>query len=262
MLKSKPKILCSRISGETTRKIRDSILELTGKHFWVVKNADRIKRKGILFRFGNSGDSIYETGNEINSKEFIRTCSNKYRFSQFCKERGIETPQFYKYPDKKPEKYPIIVRKTLTGFGGKGIQIINNEKELEDMWDYSYWWTPMYNFISEYRAHVLGGEIVRIFKKERNEGLEEEKYPIRNFHLGYHFSNRDIEKFPKAKELINKIDPEFQKIGGHFYGIDIGYIKDGEEGKYIVIENNTSPGLNPNVAKIYAEYLIKKLNIK
>ncbi|HOO68441.1 MAG TPA: hypothetical protein PLC53_03645, partial [Bacilli bacterium] len=102
---------------------------------------------------------------------------------------------------------------------------------------------------SEYRVHVIDGKVVRLFKKLKDDEVEEEDYPIRNLSKGYHFSLRDIRNNNKIEQLVSRLHPLLE--GGIFYGMDIGYIR--EQGDFFIFELNSACGLNDNTAIIYAE---------
>jgi glutathione synthase/RimK-type ligase-like ATP-grasp enzyme len=249
------KILVSSNIFPSCRLIRDAIEKLTNKKFFMTDNPERVK--DVLFRYGNTGN-IIGTDSNFNSTDFISLLSDKRKFSNFCKDNGIYSPIFYTI-DTKPEKYPILVRKTLTGFGGKGIIFCNNEEEYNSVMTRYYWWTPFIKCSYEIRVHLFDNKVSRIYKKVK-EG--EDDLPIRNSENGYHFSlqSENLEnKYKKAQELATKLGELFIPLGGHFSGLDFGY--DSEKKEYFVFEGNSAPGLSSINAEEYAKFFCEKLSL-
>jgi len=192
---------------------------------------------------------------EFNPPDFVQFCVNKGVFSDVMNAVGIYTPEFFNR--EAPRHYPVLIRKTLTGCGGRGIVVARNEQEFARNWDRQYKWTQFIKTNFEARVHVLDGKIVRLFVKEP-EGPEGPT-PIRNIGHGYHFSLReDIEnKYSKLKAMIQKVIAVSPR--SHFFAADVGY--DPERKEYVVFELNSAPGLNENTADIYARFLVDKIGI-
>ncbi len=234
-------------SFPSARILRDKIFELTGIKFILVKSGNLIKKPDI--RFGDSFNK-FDDDTKYNSPEFISLCANKYKFSKLLLENDLYTPEFRK---DKPDIFPLLIRTNLFLSGGRGIIICKNEDEFSSEWNPSYWWTPFIRTNFEIRAHVLGREVKRIFRKSLEN---ENEYPIRNNAI-CHFSLTNIEKYPKLNETINSLN----NILGveNFYALDIGW--DSNNKKYFIFEANTAPGLNDNTAQVYAEFLCRQLNL-
>lgn len=237
------------------KTVRDIILNKTGIKLPVVTSNLTVKSDDkVLIRWSNSlpvkgKDTVF------NSPEFIQTAGNKLKCSEFLIKNLIDTIEFYTHQPQLDD-FPIVIRKTLNGKGGEGIIVVENMEDFEKNFKNDVW-THYLFFSSEYRIHVMGGTIYRVFKKVLREGEEKDKYPIRN--LGkYDFSLRsNIEAFPTFVDLVNKLYPVTKNIGGNFYALDIGMVK--ENHSPTIIEINTGPGLSENTAQYYADYFIKEL---
>jgi glutathione synthase/RimK-type ligase-like ATP-grasp enzyme len=248
-------ILTSPVSFPSAKLLRDSLQRITGREILVTSDAERIKRT-VLIRYGNSSEvrrRVEDT--EFNSNHFIKFCVDKGLFSEIMRAVHIYTPEYYN--NSMPEQYPVLIRKTLTGSGGRGIIIAKDEQEFIRNWNNYYNWTNFIKTRFEARVHVLDGKIERLFIKEP-EG-EEPECPIRNIGHGYHFSLReDIDnKYARLKEMVNKIIAVTPK--SHFFAADVGY--DPVKKEYVVFELNSAPGLNENTADIYAKFLVDKIGI-
>lgn len=243
-------ILSSKYSLPSCRILRDAVKEKIGKRFPIYINEKLVKNP--IIRFGNSfGD--FEKDTEYNSPEFIRLCSSKLNFSKILKENGFYVPSFNK--GSKDLIFPLLVRTSLFLSGGKGIILCENEDEFYQNYSDNYFWTPYVSTSFELRVHILGGNVIKIFRKELETS---EKYPIRNNH-SCHFSIRDINNYPKLNE--NVIQPLAELLGrDNFYALDIGW--DNMNKKYFIFEANSAPGLNENTASDYADFLINKLELE
>ena len=123
---------------------------------------------------------------------------------------------------------------------------------------YTSHWTPYFNFKSEYRVHVLGGNIAKIFRKKLNEKEEVPGIFIRN-NENSQFYRVKLEKTPESViEVVKSFDGFVHKNFAkpvYFTALDIGVMQGSREA--VFIEANSAPGLNSETAKLYAKYLIE-----
>lgn len=209
-----------------------------------------------FIRYGNSDPiliSINKT--KYNSPNFIRMASYKKAFSILMNENNIYSPVYRKGDLSEDCVFPILIRTQLSLSGGKGIYLIENVDKFNEIWKSEYWWTPFIKTSFELRVHILGDNIVRIFKKIPNNDVESQQYPIRN-NSCCHFSLRNINNYPKLDKLVEKLN---EILDGKFYSLDVGW--DSKKGEYFLYEINSASGLNENTADIYAKYLIKEMGL-
>jgi glutathione synthase/RimK-type ligase-like ATP-grasp enzyme len=152
------------------------------------------------------------------------------------------------------DEFPLLIRKTLSGYGGQGIVVCTTREEFNSQWRNTYYWTRFVHTDFELRVHVFDGQVIKIFKKQCSADTEVSN-PIRNVGHDYHFSMRDISKYGKVIELVNKLTPI---INGVHYGLDLGY--DSKRKEYFVFECNTGCGLNTETAQLYADLIYNKLS--
>jgi glutathione synthase/RimK-type ligase-like ATP-grasp enzyme len=250
---NKPKIISACGSYPSAKAIRDAIEDITGVHYFIV-NGTKPYRGNILFRYGNCRTDIIGNDPDLNSNQFIDLCRDKLLFSHFCQQNNIYSP-IYHYMIDIPKVFPVLVRKTLTSFGGKGIIVCNNIDEYNAVMRRNYYWTPFVKCEFELRVHLFDNQVNRIYKKVNQNG-DENEYPIRNHVGGYHFSLRRNDAYPKVLELAQSIGNLFMEIGGHFSAIDLGWDKLNQ--RYFVFESNSAPGLNSVNAVEYANFIIRK----
>jgi glutathione synthase/RimK-type ligase-like ATP-grasp enzyme len=214
-----------------------------GENCYSTRNTGKIKRSDFVVRYGST--ELHSGIDTLNTLEVIRTCSNKLNFSNLMQENDIYTPIFYR---NTPTKYPVIVRTTLSSYGGKGMILVDNARDFHYT---NVYWTPFIQTDFELRVHVLGGKIVRIFRKEDGEGY------IRTSGNGWHFSLREDKKYPKVNLVVQKIC-NIPMFANAFFALDLGW--DNNKKEYLVFEANSAPGLNEHTADIYADFILNKIN--
>lgn len=245
------KILTHSTCFTSAMRLRDELAQLTGEKILVTGNPNRIKKRQLLVRYGNS-DRVNGIDTGYNSAAFVMASSNKIRFSRMMAQAGITSPQFYK--NQVPQQFPVLIRTMIQGNAGRGIYIAENRQEFNDLWSRRFWWTPWFNTEFEIRAHVFlpngGGVIIpRIFRKVGEDG----KRPIRT-NDRYRFQLKNVDRYKKAIESIHQISGMLRDMGGKFFALDMGYSK--ERGEYIIFESNSGPGINENTAREYAQFML------
>lgn len=183
----------------------------------------------------------------INSQELIAIATNKRLFAQKMVALGIPCVEYFQITPY-PTSYPVVVRDTMTGYGGAGIHLAHSEEEWYPFRSRPY---SLYRkFKPELGVHIFNGQIIRLFKKVRVDDAPEEEFPIRNMGRGYHFSLVNPSSYPKLLPFIQEFYSKFSIMFGR---LDIGW--DYEAKTYRVIEFNTAPGLtnNPDTLNAYAQ---------
>jgi len=245
-------ILCSSYSFPSGRILKNLIEQATGERVRLTSYPERLKSSPKI-RYGNSGGNFKED-TTLNSPDFIRVCSSKLAFSNLL-VNNMHTPIYKKgTKDLDSVEYPVLIRRTLSASGGKGIVLCKNREEFNAQYRGEFW-TPYIFTDFELRVHVLGGKIARIFRKDPMESTE---FLIRNNDT-CHFSIRDIQNYPKLSATIDTLNDLFTKGGFTFgfYALDIGWDKKKKE--YFIFEANSAPGLNEHTAELYSNFLIENL---
>lgn len=241
-------ILTNRNLYPSARALRNALQEICGERI-VLANEPRPFHT-VVVRWGTTAHPLEEEP-VVNSIELISTCSNKLRFSDALQNSGLLYPEF-KRERPADGDFPILVRRTMSGFGGAGIVPCRNIEEWEP--NRGHYWTRYMNINSEFRIHVLGGKIARVFKKVLNDGVAiDEEFKIRNLHRGYRFSLIDHTSKPVMKALVEKLWGHLGFENG-MCAFDVGWINGAG---YFVIEGNSAPGLSENntTCLMYAEYI-------
>lgn len=244
---------------KSSKPLTQKIKEISGREIISISEPNprtlREMANNTPIRYGNSryADTI---GNcEYNPVALIRMAGNKLSLSKFLAQKDFSHIQLVDGDFPEQEDYPICIRHELNRGGGVGIEILENPPVYAQNIDV---WSTWYNFQFELGVHILGGNIVRVFKKVRGDELEEEKYPIRNTQRGYSFKLRNNWK-ERYTGLEKFVDELYKLIPIQFARLDIGYDK--ETGGYRLIEINSAPDLsqNPNTLELYARFLAERI---
>lgn len=244
---SGPYILTRKSVNKTARIIRDAL---------GIDKSYEPRAYPPIIRWGNS-DGQFNVDTTTNDPELIRTAANKLRLYNYLKGSGISVVEI---KNGVPDKFPVLIRQTLTGSKGIGAVVCHNIQEFMSEYINDYW-APWYKFDYELGVHVLGGEIKKIFRKTWNGEGNEEEFPIKNADRGYHFSLVDMEAFFRGetyKKLVPFIKNLYEKFPLEMGRFDIGYINGTG---YYLIEINSAPSLaeNENTFEMYIEYIKKSL---
>lgn len=205
-----------------------------------------------LIRWGNSENS-FAVDSMYNAPTHIQLASNKVMLHNLLATAQVPHVEFYR---TAPESYPVVVRTTITGSGGVGIVVCRTEAEYNQY--RGCWWSPWKTFEFEIGVHILGGSVVRVFKKVQQEGAVAEEFPIRNMTRGYSYSLRTPSTYGRAlPEFVTRVYGAFPIKMAR---LDLGF----ERGKgYCLIEANSAPGLaeNDNTLGLYIAYLKEELKL-
>jgi RimK family alpha-L-glutamate ligase len=133
--------------------------------------------------------------------------------------------------------FPCVL-KPITGFGGIGVQLLEREFDLENIYDYLKFHSQMFGkgayILQEYikspgydiRALVLDGEVITTMQRVGGDGI------TTNIHTGGVPTKNDVD----VSDLSLR---SAKSVKGYIVGVDI--IPD-ETGKLWVLETNATPG--------------------
>ncbi len=235
-LLSSAEVLAERLSALKNEKVSVSLL--------------MAKNQAPAIRWGTSASALSED-TIYNSPQLIRAAGNKMRFSEEITRAEIACVELL---TGTPERYPVLVRTELNRGGGIGLFVAETPEQFEQWKQYP--WSYFYNFSIEVGVHMLGGEVVKVFKKVREDGLEQEKFPRRNTNNGYRFSLIRNDKFPKLLKFCKQFYSVFPIQMGR---ADIGWDVDARTWR--IIEFNSAPDLtqNQNTLEMYAKFLAERI---
>lgn len=183
----------------------------------------------------------------INHEENCRKVINKRRTLQILEAGNIPTLE---WTDSKEEAkawargYRIFCRKLLESNSGKGIVVAESPDEVVDAKIY----TKGVNVEREFRVHIMDGECIDLTAKCLRKGRE--KTAVQNWDNGYIFARNAV---PISDELRADLEAlavrTVEHFGLVFAAIDI--IRT-EEGKLLICELNTAPGIEGTTVERYS----------
>lgn len=233
--------------------------------------AKRLKVYGSRF-IGKIQDVIVNWGSQktvagnarvLNKPNAVYNASNKLKALRLLEGQGVSIPDYTTDPDMASASYDrTVVRHKLSGHSGTGIEIIEGLDSMPS--------APLYTEfipkVAEYRAIVVGDEVVDFKQKKRrssprdDEGniIEDERIThdehVWNLDGGYVFARDGVVKPDDVDELsINAISA----LGLDFGAVDI--IED-REGSLYVLEVNTAFGLEGTTIERVGEAILTLIN--
>lgn len=191
----------------------------------------------------------------LNEPEYVEIACNKLKFFE-AMEGKVNIPEYTTDSEEALDwvnnGITIVGRNILTGNSGKGIVLIDDEKNLLQ--------NPCKLYVKyipkkdEYRVHVINGEVVGVRRKALKSGLDKGivNWKIRNLDNGFIFQMNDFTPEPEVLEESVKV---FSALPLDFGAVDVIYNK--YRKKAYVLEVNTAPGLEGSTISTYSENLLK-----
>lgn len=142
----------------------------------------------------------------------------------------------------------VVERHKLQGHSGEGIVIAEDAAGITNC--------PLYvqyiNKISEFRVHVIGGEVCLTQRKVKRAGMDanEVNWKVRNHAGGFIFQQNGIEVPPQVHEQAVAV---MGVVGLDFGAVDI--IFNQKKSEAYVLEVNTAAGLMGTTGEMYAQKL-------
>lgn len=245
-----------RTKNATSRPLRRSILV---DDWAVVRLGSRTPIEEI---FPNKRSPI-----EINKVSAIENSRSKVRMKSCFTKLKVPQAKWWQNLDKvnlKELSYPIIAKR-IYGFQGRGMSLLNSEKELR-AWldkhsDTSGWiFEKFYNYAREYRCHVARG--IGVFMSWRKLRTKEatERWFFNSTNCEWFGENHRLFDRPKCWDAIC----EASMLALEATGLDIGAVdirvqsNKEDNPKFIVCEINSAPALG-NEGIIKYRKVIKEL---
>lgn len=253
------KILASTVSMDSAMKLRDSLEKLLGmehKTILVSKDSGNCKGHTTLLRYGCGYGQLFPEP-EWSSMDFFDTSIDKAKFVDYFKD-VIAVPSFQNRI--LPKKFPVLIRKTLTGKASEGIVIVRDEETFVQNWNPGYYWTEYFQHEIEIRVYVVlseKGYDLRIYRKVPREDVPEHT----EFICGLNGDDntawilKDTKYYEKAVKVIEKLFPKLWNLGGRFAAFDMIYST--ERSEYITLEMNSGPWMTKPCADWLAQKFIE-----
>lgn len=183
----------------------------------------------------------------FNHPDKVKVATNKLLTFKKFKEVGVKHPEWTTnrlVAEKWLEEAVVVIRKTLTGKAGQGIELALIGEHLPIN---APLYTKYFKKKEEYRVHVVGDKVVDFVMKKKREGVEP-NYQIRNADNGWVFCREGVVLPECVKEESIKA---VKALGLHFGAVDVGYnVKKDEP---CVFEVNSAPGIEGTTIISYSE---------
>lgn len=219
----------------------------------------KIHVRGTLINWGSSsfkGRAI-TADDYLNLPEAVRLAANKLNTFEALKRHEVKSPEWT--VDREEARqwlqigFDVVVRHTVTGHSGEGIEIIKSLGRAKMDAEYAVPKAPLYTKYvkkdQEYRIHVFNGQIIFEQRKARKKDVADEdvNWQIRNHANGFIFAHKDLEVPVNVKEEAVKA---VVALNLDFGAVDIMTDKRGEA---YVLEVNTACGLEGETLTRYVE---------
>lgn len=231
--------------------------------------AKRIRRNGSRFK-GSDAKTVINWGcselpdevaacNVLNKAANVSLATNKLTFFNEIQAHnsGCDYDEHVLVPTHTDRKriaerwlecgHTVVERHKLTGHSGEGIKIKQGDDVLEDC--------PLYVLYvkkkSEWRIHVLKGEVVDIQRKARDRSVPDEQvnWLVRNHSNGFIYARNEGVEVPE--QVLDQALRAVGAVGLDFGAVDVIFNERMEEA--YVLEINTAPGLTGTTLEGYAE---------
>jgi hypothetical protein len=224
-------IVTPKLQSKFAKAIQQGLRELTNER--VLRTTKQKPRSFVV------------TPNSLNKIEQL----NRFR------EAAISCPGFCTSADIVPTlgSATVFARRLVNSTNGRGIiEFTVGEEPTPD--------APLYTAYipkkSEYRVHVLNGEVIDVQQKKKKRGFESTRNTrIRNLNNGYVYCRDDIA--PPAG-LANLAISAVAALGYTYGAVDIIYNE--KRNQCFVLEVNSRPGLTGTTLLKYCQAILKGIN--
>lgn len=203
----------------------------------------------VLVNWGNTQlPARFRNCYVINTPEDVACVSNKLRFFESLAALQI-TPRWADASawarTMTRDGIPIVCRTVLSGSGGVGIVIAKTPQEVIE--------APLYvEYIkkqSEYRVHILRGNIIDIQRKARRHDVpdDEVNWEVRNLEGGFIYARENI----NAPVCVTQVAEQgMAALALDFGACDVLF--NAKQNRAYLLEINSAPGLEGTTVENYA----------
>lgn len=183
----------------------------------------------------------------LNSCEAVKTAANKIK--TFATIGHLCVPYTTDMEEAKRWEGPVVVRHTVTGNSGQGIEIVDDPLDIPEAPLY----TKYIKKASEWRVHVFQGKAIDVTRKIRDPERTPTNWQVRNHDNGFIFARESGE--PPCQSIITHAIEAVAGLGLDFGAVDV--IWNQHQERAYVLEVNTAPGLEGETTlKAYTEAIL------
>lgn len=217
----------------------------------------RDREDDVIINWGRS-TRRFHNARYINEPEAVALACHKGESFKLFRDGGV--PTVPSTEDKMDalvwlrQGHKVYARTLLTANSGRGIEIMRpDDGEYRSVADlvHASLYTRGVECETEYRVHIMGGEVIRVQQKRKRRGntYGESENEIRNSASGWVFCQDGITLPDGVGDAAVRA---VGVLGLDFGGVDVGYA---EGGNAVVFEVNTAPGLTGTTLTSYAGQL-------
>lgn len=222
----------------------------------------------IVLNWGRSDLSQYSTPlRVINSPEAVAIAANKLRTLETIGDTfGVEftTDRDEALTWLNDEHETVVVRYTLTGSGGEGIEIY--DADAYDSLPEAPLYTKYFNGRYEFRVHVgnVASEDRHLAFDIQRKGLREDAPEgsgmIRNLENGYTFVRNDVVPTDVSVDALERMF-RVCELAVRTIGLDLGAVdvRMKRNGEFKILEVNSAPGLSGTTLENYTNFIRENL---
>lgn len=217
--------------------------------------------KKTVINWGSANDTIKsyaERAKVLNEPSAVDLCGNKLNFFRTV-EGSVNIPPFTTSVEEASQwvaEGRTVVGRTPRGTRGEGIFFSDVEDDARG-WNQSKLFTQYIPKITEFRVHIIGGNIVDVQEKrlrkedERGNPVDPDliNWRVRNLGNGFIFARENI---AVPRDVLVQAETAFKNVKGISFGaFDVIYNK--KRDKAYVLECNTAPALEGTTIDTYIE---------
>lgn len=224
------------------------------------------QRPKKIINWGNSGRNLPPQGlgdqhEVINTLEAVRHAGNKLSAFQLMGDAGVSIPEWTTDCSEVRDWFDdtsglmVVVRNTLTGHSGEGIDLCRNIDEVNPS-------APLFvKYVKkqeEYRVHIVKGEVIDVQRKARSSQVEDVNWQIRNHQNGFIFMREGVTASTVPSDVIHQAKQAISALSLDFGAVDV--IWNQRQEKSYVLEVNTACGLEGTTLVSYTSAFTDLLN--
>jgi glutathione synthase/RimK-type ligase-like ATP-grasp enzyme len=202
-----------------------------------------------VLNWGNTTAPVNRLTQYINHPSAVNIARNKLSTFQRLKDNNFtQMPEFTTNKDVAQqwlnERHKVVVRQSLTSYGGRGIVVVKPGETLPDAPLY----TKYFKKTHEYRVHVFNGQVIDFTEKKHEQGVEPANPYIRNHDNGWVFCRENVVLPDNVKAAAIRAVA--------ILGLDFGALDVGEkDGNVCLFEINSAPGVEGTTLEKYINVL-------
>ena len=203
----------------------------------------RPKEGDIIINWGNSKEpQWFNTDVRMLNKPYNASLAvNKIKTLRELREHGVPTVEWTQDRITANDWENVVVRHTVTGKEGAGIEVFTEFKELP----LAPLYTKLVKTQFEYRVHVFDGKVIDVIQKRKRNGIDALESPIRNHQNGYVFCRQGVDCPQGVKDVAVR--------AVNALGLDFGAVDIIGRMNPRVLEVNSAPGISGTTLQKYIE---------